>query len=286
MKKKIIFQNEVDISKQFIIVWKSKILILSISICFLLLSFLLNFFENKKFQKKIFVNISLDRNELYNINNFEKKIVLTPDDITKRFNFNFLSRENILQFMEKNKKFDDFKYFLKRKNISLDEYFSLKNFGISNEKTDIKFFFNYSNEIDADLFISEYTTFIKDKINLEHKNEIINFLNKEMNLIERNIIIAENISQEKPIFREGDRNLYNNNQDLYNKGSIVLKFELNEYKRILKNLENNKNFAYFKIELSTLTNVLPNYSIKSYEAFFLGFFLAIIFVILRNNIQY
>jgi hypothetical protein len=290
MKKNYFLQDELDINKQLTIIWKSRIFILSISIISALIIYLFNLIENKKFKIILSPNISIKDEKVLQAFRFSDTYITTTlldknspisiDKIESNFDYNFLSRENLYKFIFQENNSNNLKDFFKKNKISVDEYFNSNNFGKQDTKVNkYSYFLIYSKEIEGSTFVNEYILFINNKMSKELNIQIISFIEKEIFITERALKIAKEISQEMP-------NLIDTSKDrsMYNKGSLVLNFELQEYKNMLKFFKNDTVPNYFTIELSTITTKLDGHTIKPIEGFFLGFFISLLIVIVRRVI--
>ena len=124
--------DEIDFSYLARVLWKDRILILLISIVLGLSGFFLSLYKIKNIAeftikdppKQIFDFYNTNTNTNTNLSN-----VITTSNIGKannelytiNFNLNLLSLSNLESFVEQSREFDDFKLFLKSKNISVKQ---------------------------------------------------------------------------------------------------------------------------------------------------------------------
>ena len=166
MKKNNLYvsDDEIDLSNVTKTLWREKTLILFISIICGLLCYLYASFKPQ--QSKTVIKLkNIPPQYFYSYNS-----VLTGVNIPQKFNsalkLNFLSLDNLESFVEQSRDLDNFKGYLKSKNISTREYFENK-LGEFKEKEIIipnAYFLIFDKKIlDGNIFINSYAEFIKKK---------------------------------------------------------------------------------------------------------------------------
>ena len=154
---------------------KEKILILFISITCGLLGYFYALLKPQVFETEIIFknppaqifepyNLNKNNNKNNNNNNNNNNNSITEQFISN-FKLNFLSLDNLQRFTEESSEFDNFKRYLKLRNISAKEYFRNK-IGEAKDKNIIisnKYFINHPKELDGVIFLTKYVEFIKKK---------------------------------------------------------------------------------------------------------------------------
>jgi hypothetical protein len=203
-----------------------------------------------------------------------------------------LSLDSLQSYTEESSEFDNFKAYLKSRNISAKQYFKNK-FGEVKEKNLIasnKYFLVFSKPLDGDLFLNNYVQFVKRKTVLELKTNLkLSILNK-ITIYENAYDNAILINLENPILRSINQTnqVVNEPEDLFYKGSKILLQEIIYLKKLLIKLENDKfNFEIISDKsLNSPVMKIPNLA-YFVIGLMLGLFLSlgIIFFkgILKNN---
>jgi LPS O-antigen subunit length determinant protein (WzzB/FepE family) len=230
--------------------WKEKILILSISIICGLLGYFYallkpQVFETeiifKKLPAQIFEPYNLYNNNNSNNNNNNNNNI--DVQFISDFKLNFLSLDNLQSFIEESREFDNFKRYLKIRNISAKEYFRNK-IGEVKDKNIIlsnKYFLNHTKELDGAIFLNKYVEFTKKKTIVEFKNVLkLSFLNAIDNH-QVALNIAKKIQLENPIINTmGQQQLFNESENLFYKGTKVLAENLIYLNKKIIKLENDQ----------------------------------------------
>ena len=164
--------DEIDLANIIKSLWKEKILILSISIICGLLGYFYALLKPQELRTEITLkNPPTQIFEPYNLFNNNNNIA---GQFISDFKLNILSLDNVQNFIEESREFDNFKEYLKSRNISANMYFANK-FGEAKEKNIIipnKYFINHSKELDGAIFFNKYVEFIKKKTIVEFKNNL------------------------------------------------------------------------------------------------------------------
>lgn len=285
-------KDEIDLRDLIKKLWKEKILILSISIICSLLSYYYAFLKPQEFKTQIILKDPPPQIfESYNsfiLNNKDKSIF---EQFIYEYKLNLLSLDNLQSFLEESREFDNFKGYLKSRNISAKKYF-FNTISEVNEKNTIipnKYLLNHSKELDGAIFLDNYVEFIRKKTIFDLKNNLKlvlqNSINENMDALE----IAKKIQLENPITKTNQYSVVTNEKkELFYNGTKVLSENiLNLNKKIVK-LEND-NFDYNIILQKSITvpynqiNFLSYFAIGLISGLFLS--LGIIFLrsILKNN---
>jgi LPS O-antigen subunit length determinant protein (WzzB/FepE family) len=150
--------NEIDLADLVITLWREKILILSISIICGLLGYFYALSKPQEFKTEITLkNPPIQIFEPYNLFNNND----TAQQFISNFKLNFLSLDNLQSFTEESREFDNFKEYLKLRNISSKHYF-VNQIGEAKDNNIIipnKYFINHSKELDGAIFLNKYVKF-------------------------------------------------------------------------------------------------------------------------------
>jgi LPS O-antigen subunit length determinant protein (WzzB/FepE family) len=287
----------IDVIKKF---WKEKILILSISIICGLLSYFYELSKPQQFRSEIILkNPPVQIFEPYNLlnnNNFSNNINNNNNNnnIAEQFisNFisNFLSLDYLQSFLEETREFDNFKGYLKSRNISAKKYFIDNKIVEAKDKNIIipnKYSLTHTKELNADIFLNEYVEFIKKKTTVQFKNilklTIVNSINNHQEAFE----IAKKIQLENPIIKTiNQQQVVNEPEALFYKGTIVLSENLISLNKKLIKLENDQ-FVFDVILQKPITFLDDSTNPRLYFALgvMLGLFLSLVIIYLKNILK-
>jgi len=270
--------------------WSDKIQILSISIICGLLGYFYALSKPQEF--KIVITLKDPPLQIFEAYFLSKQINDQDNSkifkqFTYDFKLNFLSSSNLESFIEESREFDNFKEYLKSRNISAKNYFENK-IGEVNEKNIIipnKYFLYHPKELDGATFFYKYAEFIKKKTIVElKKNLMLSFLNTLNNHYEA-LEIAKKIQLENPIIKmPGQPQVVIEPEALFYKGYKVLTeniINLNKKIIVLQNDEFNFNLVLNKSSFSSKTK--KNEMNFMLLGILFGFFFSIIIKALLKN---
>jgi LPS O-antigen subunit length determinant protein (WzzB/FepE family) len=314
--------NSIDLIKQF---WKEKVLILSVSVICTLLAFLFVTFVNtqkKDSQTRIILqvpsvvalekykdflnddnfinnnnNYNNNKNNNNNNNNSGNNNGINNNNFSLIF-FNSLkaklsSTDNLESFLDQIKEFDNFKVFLKERNITAKQYFTKDSFGIITDKkqqVSNEFFLNFNKELDGVTFLNNYVEFTKNKV----INEVRNALKiKLLVAIEKHDIafeIANQIKLEVPILKSmsSGSSVVNEPTSLFYLGTQVLSQQSKYYKKLLLDLESEKLNIDVILDKASPARTVDNNSFRVWMGLVFGFFFSLLvifskFLLKKNN---
>ena len=288
--------DEIDLGDLIRKLWKEKILILFISIIFGLLGYFYQLLKPHEFISEITLkNPPTQIFEPYNLfniyttnnnNNNNNNIVL---QINSDFKLNLLSLDNVQNFIEESREFDNFKRHLKLRNISAKEYFANEKIGEVKENKIIipnKYFLKHPKELDGAIFFDKYVEFIKKKTIVEFKNNLKLTLLNTINTHQEALEIAKKIQLENPIIKiPNQQQVVTEPEALFYKGSKVLSENLNYLNKRLIKLENDQ-FNYNIILQKALTYEEPkNLPLHFVFGLILGLFLSLVIIYLKNILK-
>ena len=274
--------DEIDLRDFIKKLCKEKILILSISIICGLLGYFYGLSKSQELKTEITVkNPHIQIFEPYNLSN--NNIV---GQFTSDFRLNFLSLDNVQNFIEESREFDNFKGYLKSINISANEYFANK-FGEVKEKNIIipnKYFINHTKEFDGAIFFNKYVEFIKKKTIVELKNNLKLTLLNSIHDHQEALEIAKKIQLENPIIKTTQQAV-NEPEALFYKGTKVISENLNNLNKRLIKLENDQ-FNYNAVLQKALTlDNSTNLSLYFVLGLILGSFLSLVIIYLKSILK-
>jgi LPS O-antigen subunit length determinant protein (WzzB/FepE family) len=287
-----IADNEIDLSDLIRMLWREKILILSISIICGLLGYLYALFNiNSEF--KVQIKLQDPPFQLFEgypvLNNNNNNILI--NQFVSNFKLNFLSLDNLQTFVEESRDLDSFKKYLKSRNISTRQYFGNKLGEVKQDNKIISntYFFVFEKKIlDGDIFIGKYVEYIKKKNIIEFKKNLKLTIENKINITEDAFEIAKIINLEYPILKSSDRLslVIAEPEALFYQGTKVLSQSIIIYKKLLQNLEKNQfNFN----PISDKGIITPINPMSSYFYFltglFVGFFLFCIFALFKSALK-
>jgi LPS O-antigen subunit length determinant protein (WzzB/FepE family) len=130
--------DEIDLRDIIQKLWKEKILILSISIICGLLGYFYGLSQPQETRTKITLKNPptqiFEPYNLFNSNNNNKNNNIAGQFISD-FKLNFLSLDNVENFIKESREFDNFKGYLKLRNISAKQFFLIINLVKQMKKT-------------------------------------------------------------------------------------------------------------------------------------------------------
>jgi len=310
--------NSIDLIKQF---WEEKVLILSVSVICTLLAFLFVTFVNTQktdLQTRIilqipsvvalqkykdflnddnFINNNSNNNNNNNNNNSGNNNGINNNNFSLLF-FNSLkaklsSTDNLESFLEQSKEFDNFKVFLKERNITVKQYFTKDRFGtITDKKQQVsnEFFLNFNKELDGVTFLNNYVEFTKNKVINEVRNvlkiKLLVAIDKHDNAFE----IANQIKLEVPILKSmtSGSSVVNEPSSLFYLGTQVLSQQSKYFKKLLLDLESDKlNFDVI-LDKASPARTIDNNLFRTWMGSVFGFFFSLVviffkFLLKKNN---
>jgi hypothetical protein len=273
--------DEIDLRDLIKSLWREKILILSISIIFGLAGYLYATFQPQEFKTEFEVKyLPYQLSKYYIVASEEDKEIITS------FNLNFLSLSNMEGFLRESREFDNFKEYLKIRNINPKKYFNAKKFGPVKEEKQVaknKYFIVHPKEIDQIVFINSYIEFINNKIMSEFKDTTKQKIISDIILYEESLEVAKQSNLEKPILQTPDK--ANQIGYLYYNGIIILTKQVNMLKGKLARLEREqfKNvFTLNNANISVPIIILKSSSLYSFSGMIFGFLLSLIIIFFKN----
>jgi LPS O-antigen subunit length determinant protein (WzzB/FepE family) len=291
--------DEIDLGNLIKLLYKEKILILSISIICSLLGYFYGLSKPQELRTEITLkdpptqifepyNLSNNNNNLSNNNNNNNLSNNVAGKFISDFKLNLLSLDNVKKFIEESSESDNLKGYLKSRNISVEQYFRDNKFGEVKEKNIIipnKYFLNHSKELDGAIFLNKYLEFIKKKTIVELKNNLkltlLNIINNHQEALE----IAKKIQLENPIIiTTGQQQVVNDPELLFYKGVKVLSEKINYFNKKLIKLENDQ-FNYNIILQKALTSNPINLPLYFVLGLILGSLLSLVIIYLKNILK-
>ena len=289
--------DEIDLGNIIKSLWKEKILILSISVFCGLFGFLFASSQLQKFKTEIKLlnppiqlferyNYLIDTNTNTNTNTINNTVQFISD-----FKLNFLSIDNVESFIEESRNLDNFKGYLKSKNITPKKYFQGNDkFGEVMQQNKIipnKYFLVFDKNLDGDIFFNNYAEFTKKKSIIEFKKNLKLRIEDSIYIYEQALEKAKLINLENPILKSPDiRAPFNEPATLFYRGSLVLTYDIINLKKLLQKLENdqfNYNLILDKASPPVLQNTSSNLFFVS--GLVLGFLLSLVIIFLKNILK-
>jgi LPS O-antigen subunit length determinant protein (WzzB/FepE family) len=287
--------DEIDLKDLIKLLWREKILILSISIICGLAGYLYASFKPEEF--KIEIKLKNPPSQLFEpyayllTNNNNNNSNNAVGQFITDFKLNLLSLDSLEIFVEESRELDNFKKYLKLRNISTKQYFANK-LGEAKEKNMIipnTYFLVFEEKIlDRDIFLNNYLDFIKKKNITEFKKNLKLVIENRINYTQDSLEIAKLINLENPILKSpGNQNqVVNEPEGLFYKGTKVLSQSIIIDKKLLQKLENDQ-LNYNPILDKGIA--LEINTISSYAFFliglFIGFFLSCIIIFFKNVLK-
>jgi len=295
MKKNEV-NSEINLVELIFLVFKEKILILTISLAFIITGFLYGQTRIKDYQTVVTIQkapsivfIDYDIQKLFRINSNNETIQL-KDQLASQFNFLFLnnlqSLDTLVGFTEQNKNISEFKNYLKANKVNIRDYLTnklkpskLKKTNVTNPIGVQSFSFEFNQPLKGNKFLDNYVNYVKQKTEIDFQKQLSIMIKNEINLLELNLNIAEKINLDNPILKERIFPKLGLSDYLYYEGSKVLNTNIEYLNKILKKIE-NINLDYDPIIEKSSSPILLTKSkiFYSFVFFLIGLFLSIIII--------
>lgn len=278
--------DEIDLKKIILTLWKEKYLILIITLVFTVAGFIYGILQLK--QPKVYQSTIILRDVPKG--QFGKyTIFLSDSNFNQEFKLNLISLNNLVNFVEQNKKIDEFKSYLKTNNIKTSTYFKGKFQSVTNKENKLtnQYTLNFSIELPGTEFLDDYIIFTKQVTENEFKNQLKERIKNEIEIYDQNLEIAKTINLENPIlksFAQGNT-VVNEPQALFYKGSKVLSLKKHYLEELLKEIDNSNIFNYNPIIAKASNSTLVTKSsaiIFMSIAFAVGLFFSFIVIFIRS----
>ena len=269
--------DEIDLRKVILILWKEKFIILIITLIFTVTGYIYNTLQPKDYQITYTFTLRDAPVALFEkyrpfIQQQQQQISVVTN-FNEEFKLNLTSHDNLRNFVEQNKKFDEFKSYklqpmTDNKNSKLNQYS-----------------FTLSKPLPAEKFLIDYIFYIKQITVNSFKKQLKLTIENELEIYKQNLEIAKKIDLENPIlksFAEGN-SVVNEPSALFYKGSKVLSQQIVYQEKLLDGIETFV-FEYNPILESPTKPSLVSKSVTGiiYNAFALGLSLSLIFIFLRS----
>jgi LPS O-antigen subunit length determinant protein (WzzB/FepE family) len=299
MKKNNFYINdEIDLSEIIKTLWNEKILILSISSIFMVAGFVYGALQPKIYKTEITIREA--PSYLFQAYSpFLSTQQQQQQGIVSQFNnnakLNLSSLDTLVQFVENNNTINDFKNYLKEKNISIKEYFQpqlgTRKFepviDMKNNSPN-KYSLTYSQPLPGPSFLNDYIIFNQQQTMTIFRQQLTQSIIYEINLHEQHLEIAKKIGLESTILQskvEG-RSLVNEPDALFYKGTKVITQKityLNELSNETKNLTLDYNPVLEQASSPELITKSP--IIYAAIALSLGLFFLLMTVFIRSLLR-
>ena len=290
---------ELNLKEVFLILWKEKILILSVSLALSVLGYIYGNNIQKVYhttielkdisplaQREILIELVEYLNELPAFNNELPAF----NNYNNKFNSNLISEKNFLEFLKKENIFKTLDSYLVQNNLNVDNIFEdrlILNFIVHDKKKDYiggEKLFTIAFDIpfiEADT-LSDYVIFIKKKTDLETKKIIINEINSVIKKYKKNLIMAELLELDKPFTSEN----YFGPIEPFFKGTTILTQELTFLKQIRSDLLMMK-IEYYPIFKTASSPTLISKSPTYYALLFLiiGIIISFLIILLKYTFK-
>jgi LPS O-antigen subunit length determinant protein (WzzB/FepE family) len=308
-------EDEIDLREITISLWKKKFFILITTLIFTIAGYIYSTLQHKVYQSTFTIrdapeilfekykSLNVVRESKVQKEYYEKKqeyldmfITSNSNSIASNFNqefkLNLISIDNLINFVEQNKKLDEFKSYLKKNNIETRAYFQNKyNFEFiyyQKNKKQNQYTFTFSKTSPVKDFIDDYIIYTKQVAENIIREQLIHGLKNQIEIYNQNIEIAKIINLEDPIikfFRESKFNtsLYEHTE-LFYKGTIILSKEKFYLEQLLKQTENlTLNYNPILDKASIPDPLTKSEPMMMGIAFFIGLIFSISLIFIRSR---
>jgi hypothetical protein len=196
----------------------------------------------------------------------------------KIFNEEFASTKNLIEFINK------------RNNFS-KKSFTLESYKIKEKDIDGRYyatFFHFDELSDIEIYFKDYMKFISNKSFTRFQKYLIQYLNGLINEYEYALKIAHVIKLDKPnlLFVDG-KIVFSYNQELFYKGSDVLKTEIIQFKEKIQIIKNLKEFeAEYELSAKNIENFKFNITKFILNILLLSLFFSAVIIYLKYKFFY
>jgi LPS O-antigen subunit length determinant protein (WzzB/FepE family) len=284
MKKSNFITNdgEINLREAILILLKNKFLILSISILFSLVSYI--YFINKPLEVKVKIKLLDPPENLFGSN---AQAIKNLNLLISDFRLHILSVDNIERFLMQSKDFDDFKAFLKSRDINIKSYFynSIKVDKYLNVAVPNEYILDCTKELNAELFLISYVDYLWNELISKHKEKLENEVNNEIYLHNSAFDAAFRANIHTP-FIQRNESLENASLSLMLQGTLVLKEKikfLNNKKLEIKEISPNFRQILEKPVLLKNTDKTSFYYVLS--GLIVGFFLSLVAIFFKSFLE-
>lgn len=273
MKKSNFITNdgEINLREAILILLKNKFLILSISILFTLVSYI--YFINKPLEVKVKIKLLDPPENLFGSN---AQAIKNLNLLISDFRLHILSADNIERFLMQSKDFDDFKAFLKSRDINIKSYFYNRikvekylNVAVPNE-----YILDCPKELNAELFLISYVDYLWNELISKYKEKLENEINNQIYLHNSAFDAAFRANIDTPLIQQ--ESLESLSLSLMLQGTFVLKEKiklLNNKKLEIREISPNFRQILEKPVLLKNTDKTSFYYLLL--GFIVGFFLSL-----------
>lgn len=241
--------ENIELTELICEIWKNKILVISLSFFLALIGYLYGINKEDVYETKItLIDAPPSVFEEYRLFiKVESRETLTKKkrNIASNFNDNFkinlLSHDILYEFAQNYDQIDQFRTYIKNKNIDLGNYFQGKIFATNTEDEKIantfSYTLNFQKPLPGEIFLNDYVHFVKEKTRASFSKELSRVILNKLKIYNQNLIIAEKINLQNPILKsmvEGNT-VVNEPVALFYKGTKVLTQEIAYLEESLKN---------------------------------------------------
>ena len=235
--------DEIDLREIIKTLWNEKILILSISLFFMVIGYVYGALQPKVYKTEIILREAPSSLfEAYHLSTQQQQQQQQQQGFASQFNhnlkLNLSSLDTLVQFVEATNTINDFKNYLKEKNISPRNYLKGKFELVIDKKN--KYSFSYSQPLPGPSFLNNYINFAHEQILTIFKQQLTQSIINEISIHQHHLEIAKKINLDKPILQsmlEG-RNVVNEPDALFYKGAKVITQQITYLNKLLNESKN------------------------------------------------
>jgi len=191
---KLLSDDEISFKEIILKLWKEKFKIFIITLIFSIVGYIYGTLQPKVYQTKISLRDAPD----FILLEYEQFLENKPSHyFDKEFRVNLMQIDNLINYVEQNKKLDEFRSNLKTNDIEIREYFRYK---LQNIRPN-KYILSTPKPLPTKEFFNDYVIYVKQitaKILLEN---LANIVSNRIDVYDRDIKIAKEIELEDPILK-------------------------------------------------------------------------------------
>ena len=286
--KKISQDKEIDLKEFKVLLIREKLFILIIALSFTIAFYIYSAYQLKFYQTTINISdASFSDFEPYTKYFPEKK----NNQYVKVFNNDFktklLSFDHLMAFVKQYNKINEFKSYLKKKNINIEDYFRNKpNKVVSIKKNKEKnlYALNFSKPLPGQEFLNDYIIYTKKIAETKITETLLRDTQDLILIYNKHLEIAKKIDLDFP--RPGTKPELNKLDNLFNKGTKVLTHEIQIIEHSIDQLQKLSlkynpivDKASKPIQISKSTHFFILFGFAN------GLFLAVFIIFIKNTLR-
>ena len=290
INKSFIKDDDIDLLELLRKIWKEKVFLITASLLFMLVGYVYGLLQPKIYKVSILIREAptylFDPYSLGAVKAGLSKGALISENFNNEFMLLLSLSDNFGRFIEQNNKIDEFKLYLKDKNINSEKFFKHEFENIKSglgSKTNyestiaLKYSLTFKEYLPEDAFFSDFVIFSKQEAEKVLIKQLSKKITNEIDAHIENLEIAKKINLEEP-------NIAAFSDDtalLYNRGTKVLNYQIKSLSELLIKTQKLKLDYNPILQKGSPTIVLESSLKFATLGFLLGLFFSILIIFFR-----